>query len=205
MNKFKENLKIKEEKINGNNLPTMYKIYNKKGKYLGRINHSYEKIQNNWINGICIFLETENGKIVMQHRGNTSLNAKQDDFCSGHVDNDEVYMQAAYREAREELGLEEEKIKYLTKILEPLPLNFEGRKFFIQFFYAKTNSKDIVIDHKEVESYYEEEIELAFNKLREGKTKFPYKGNEEEFEKLIEEVKSIRKRCKSKEQKENNK
>lgn len=189
MNKFKKELKV--QGVDGK-LPTMYNMYNKDGKYVGKINYNFEKIQNKWLNGITIFLETQNGKIVMQHRGNTKLNANQDDFCSGHIDNSETVLQTAYREAREELGLKESDIRNLTKILKPIPLNFNGRKFFIQFLYGKVNSKNIKIDNKEVEFYYEEEIEVALKNLREGKTKFPYESNEKEFERIIEEFQKIR-------------
>lgn len=189
MNKFKKGLKVKDIDLK---LPTMYKMYTEYGEYVGMINHNYEKQQNKWLNGITILLETQNGKIIMQNRGNTKLNPNQEDFCSGHVDNNETYMQTAYREAKEELGLEEYEIKNLTKILEPIPLNFNGRKFFIQFFYAKVNSENIKIDNEEVTSYHEEEESIAFNRLREGKTKFPYNTNKEKFEEIIKEFQKIK-------------
>lgn len=189
MNKFKKGLKVKSADLK---LPTMYNMYNEDGKYVGKINHSYEKMQNKWLNGVTIFLETQNGKIIMQHRGNTKLNPNQDDFCSGHVDNNETYIQTAYREIKEELGLEEYDVKRLTKILEPIILNFNGRKFYIQFFYGKVNNENIKIDNKEVTSYYEEEVSLAFKRLREGKTKFPYNADEKKFEEIIEEFHRIK-------------
>lgn len=188
MNKFKENLKIKGATIKGDKLPTMYNMYDKDGSYIGKINHDYEKMQNRWLKGICIFLETEQGKIIMERRGNTKLNPYEDDFCSGHVEDDEIHIQAAYREAREELGLKETDIENLKLIGEEIPLIFSGRKFLIQFLYGKTNSKKIIIDEKEVSKYYQEEPEIAFQKLREGKTKFPYKGNEKNFEEIIKKV-----------------
>lgn len=192
MNKFKEKLRVESAQVNGKKLPDMYNVYDKDKQYLGKINQDYEKKQNNWLKGVCVFLETENGKIIMEHRGNTKLNPNEDDYCSGHVDENETSIQAVYREMEEELGLSKEKVTNLTKILEAIPLEFAKRKFFIQFFYAKIKSKDIMIDNKEVESFYEEEKELAFKKLRQGKTKFPYKGNEETFEKLIQEVEKVR-------------
>lgn len=193
INKFKKGLKVKSVDLK---LPTMYNMYNEDGKYLGRINPSYEKMQNKWLNGITIFLETQNGNIIMQHRGNTQLNPNEDDFCSGHVNNSETFIQTAYREAKEELGLEENEIKNLTKILNPIPLNFNGRKFFIQFFYGKINSQNIKIDNNEVMSYYEEEISLALEKLRNGKTKFPYNYNKKGFEDIIKELHKIREQIK---------
>lgn len=188
MNEFKERLKPKKIVIKGNKFPKMYKMYNKKGENIGEINHNYEKMQKKWLKGICIFLETEQGKILMERRGNTKLNPYEDDYCSGHVEDDETYMQAAYREAREELGLQENQIEKLTLIQKEVPLIFAGRKFLIQFLYGKINTKNIKIDNVEVEKYYQEEPEEAFKKLREGKTKFPYKGNEEALEQIIEHV-----------------
>ena len=49
INKFKKGLKVKSVDLK---LPTMYNMYNEDGKYLGRINPSYEKMQNKWLNGI---------------------------------------------------------------------------------------------------------------------------------------------------------
>lgn len=189
MNNFKERLKVKSVEIKENKFPTMYNMYDEKGSYIGKINHNYEKMQNRWLKGVCIFFETEQGKILMEHRGNTKLNPNEDDFCSGHIEENETYLQAAYREAREELGLMENDIERLTLIGNETPLVFSGRKFFIQFLYGKINSKKIEIDNKEVESYYQEELEIAFQKLRDEKTKFPYKGNEGIFEEIIEKIK----------------
>lgn len=189
MNEFKERIKFKSAEIKGNKLPPMYDMYDENGVYVGKINQNYEKMQNRWLKGICIFLETEQGKILMEHRGNTKLNPNEDDFCSGHVEENETYLQAAYREAREELGLMENDIKRLTLIGNETPLIFAGRKFLIQFLYGNIDSKKIKIDNKEVESYYQEEQEIAFQKLRDEKTKFPYKGNEEIFEEIIEKIK----------------
>ena len=197
MKEFRERLKFENVRINGNKFPTMYNMYDENKLYIGKINHNHEKIQNRWLKGISIFFETEQGKILMERRGNTKLNPGEADFCSGHVENEETYMQAAYREAREELGLMEHDIEKLKLIEKEVPLIFSGRKFFIQFLYGKIDSKKIKIDNEEVENYYQEEPEIAFKKLRDGKTKFPYQGREKEFEKIIEKIKEEMNKTKS--------
>jgi len=170
-------------------------MYNQSQNYIGKINNRYEKMQNRWLKGISIFLITENGKIVMEKRGNVKLNPYEDDFCSGHVEEKngylETYIQAAYREAEEELGLKPYQVKDLTSIQNPVPLVFKDRKFFIQFFCAKIDSKNITKDYKEVKDYYEEDIEQVIKKLREDRTKFPYRQNKDEIEKIIMELESI--------------
>ncbi len=193
MNKFKKGLKVKSVDLK---LPTMYNMYNEDGMYVGKINPSYEKIQNKWLKTITILFETEDEKLLMQQRGNTQLTPNQLDFCSGHVENEETYIQTAYREAKEELGLDYNKISNLTQILEPLPIGYKEKGFFIQFFYGKINSKYIKIDHKEVESYIKEDISLAFQKLRDRKTRFPYNCNEKGFENIIQEFHKIREQIK---------
>ena len=86
----------------------------------------------------------------------------------------------------EELGINSENIELLQEIGNEIPLIFTGnRKFFIQFYMAIVKKSHIDKQDKEVEEIFTKELKEGFELIRQGKTKFPYKENKEEFENIF--------------------
>jgi 8-oxo-dGTP pyrophosphatase MutT (NUDIX family) len=195
MNEFKENLKkykkepkkaveIKEKEI-------YYYVYDENKNKVGKIKSDYEKFQNLWLKGVAVFVLTKDGMLILEKRAaTTKLTPNLIDLCSGHRDNKEKGKQTPKRELKEELGIKKKKIKKIKRVEREIPLIFgNDRKFYIQFYVAKTKIKSIKkLQKEEVENIIKVHLQEGFNMIRRGETKFPYKGNEQYFEKLFEEV-----------------
>lgn len=102
---------------------------------------------------VWIIVEDEQGRILLQKRPKTMplYPGRWDNSVGGHVDEGETYEQAAKREALEELGLSDIKLKELGKFYKES--EFEGRK--LNRFYK---AYKMIIDPKQV-SYDKHEIE----------------------------------------------
>ena len=75
-----------------------------------------------------------------------------------------------------------------------VPLVFKGnRKFFIQFYASiiEKRSGGLELQKEEVDHTEEVPLEEGFRLIREGKTKFPYEGKEEEFEEIFEAIREF--------------
>lgn len=169
-----------------------YKLYDEKGNEIGRINPIFEKTQNDWLKGVSIFVLTEDGNLVLEKRTkNTVLTPGDIDLVSGHTDSDEKSKKAGYRELEEELGIKKKRVLKLKKLKTDVPLVFKGkRKFFISFYVTKMKKKfdESNLQETEVQDVMIVPIEDGFELIRNNKTKFPYTGNEEKFEKIFEKV-----------------
>lgn len=195
---YKEfNKKIKNIDVSGNKFPPYYKMYDKDKQYIGWINMKYEKMQNKYLKGVSTFVITRDGKVVVELRSkNCNLTPDERDLCSGHTDNEELSIDSAYRELEEELGIKKEQIDIFEKNEEEIALTFgKNRKFFIQFNTVIGNFKIEEIrknmQKKELHDVMLVPIEQCFELIRNGETKFPYKGREEEFEKVFNSVMQV--------------
>ena len=189
MNEFK--MKLKTNKlIKPQEEENYYIIYDENKKEIGCINAKYEKMQQQWLKGISVFVITKEGKLILEQRTkNTSITPNEVDLCSGHRDNNEKGKKTAFRELKEELGIRKKRILKLKKIKKEVPLIFKGkRKFYIQFYMAIVNDNKNKIQKSEVDSVIEIPLQEGFEMIRQGKTKFPYVGNEEKFEKIFEKI-----------------
>ena len=189
MNEFKKNLKPKKL-IKNKKKENYYIIYDENKKKIGCINSKYEKMQEQWLKGISIFVITKDGKIILEQRAKkTSITPNEIDLCSGHRDNKEKGKETAFRELKEELGIRKKRILKLKKIKKEIPLIFKGeRKFYIQFYMTILKKQKLNLQKSEVNSVLEVPLQEGFEMIRQGKTKFPYTGNEEKFEKIFKEV-----------------
>lgn len=183
---------------------SFYKIY-EKGKnnrkiFKGCRPKSDKMCEGSYLRGVSCFVIDENGDIIVETRGNTSITKGKLDLCSGHIDNNETATQAMVREYVEELhngSNQEEQIARNEAIsnlkkLDELDLVFEDnekkRRFFIQFYALKTKLNNFKIQQKEVEKIAKIPMEELFELIRKGKTKFPY---DKRFEKIFKQVKEI--------------
>lgn len=195
---YKEyNKKVKNINISGNQLPKYYKMYDKDKQYVGWINMRYEKMQNRYLKGVSTFVITRDGNVIIQLRSkNCALTPAQRDLCSGHLDEEETSDKATYRELEEELGITKKQIDVFAKNEGEIPLTFaKNRKFFIQFntvigdFKVDETKKNI--QKTEVDDVIAIPMQHCFELIRNGETKFPYRGREEEFEKVFKSVMQV--------------
>ncbi len=189
MNDFRKKIKV-DKKIAPKKKENYYIIYDENKKRIGCINAKYEKMQQQWLKGVSVFVITKNGNIILEQRTkNTSITPDEIDLCSGHRDNNEKGKETAYRELKEELGIQKKKITKLKKIKKEVPLIFKGeRKFYIQFYMAILKNKKINLQKSEVDSIIEVPLKKGFEMIRKEETKFPYAGNEEKFEKIFKKI-----------------
>ncbi len=169
-----------------------YRMYNEQGKEIGWIHPIYEKTQTNYLKGVSVFLLTQDGKLVLEKRTpNTCLTPGDIDIISGHCDKHEKGKKTAYRELKEEIGIQKKKVLKLRKIKKNVPLRFKGgRNFFISFYVTQLKKRKNKFNLQEIE--LEEVIivpmQEGFDLIRKGLTKFPYKGNEIVFEEIFKKV-----------------
>lgn len=168
-----------------------YYVYDENKNKVGKIKSDYEKFQSLWLKGISVFVLTEDGELIIEKRAKeTQLTPGAIDLCSGHRDNKEKGKETPKRELKEELGIKKKKIKKIKKIKKEVPLVFgTDRKFFIQFYVAKMKGKaPKKLQKEEVKNIIKVSLQEGFDMIRRGETKFPYKGNEEQFEEIFKQV-----------------
>lgn len=97
-----------------------------------------------------IFIFNSNGELLIQKRSaivNRSPN-KWDHSASGHVDENETYIQAASRELKEEVGIDNVELREITKYYAETTI----KKCFNTIFVGKYGG-NVVIDNYEVSEY----------------------------------------------------
>lgn len=199
--KLYEEYKEYNEKINKlvmpKKKPPYYKMYDEDKQYIGWINMKYEKMQNRFLKGVSTFVITREGNVIIEVRSkDCNLTPSKKDLCSGHIDMEEGNDETVYRELQEELGIKKEQIDIFSKCNTDIPLIFSGnRKFFIQFntIIGDFKLQDIKqhLQKEELSDVIEIPLEECFELIRNGKTKFPYKGHEKQFEDVFQSVVQI--------------
>lgn len=196
MNQFKEKLNTRK-----NDTRSFYKTYRegKDGKkiYTGSIAPQLELNSNCVIGTVSCFVLNEKGEILVEERTrNKKIDPGTLDIVSGHIDNNEIPIQAMIREYVEELhnGSKEEQeearneaIENLKK-LEELYLVCNGRAYYIQFYMMLTNIKTFTLEKEEVKSVRWVPMEELFEMIRQGKTGIIY---DERLEKEFQQVKKF--------------
>lgn len=81
-----------------------------------------------------IFVFNSKGQLLIQKRGPTvSIPDKWDDSVAGHVDEGEDYLEAAHREAAEEMDIQDVELtkvsKYYTERFDPTDSRVVGKRF----------------------------------------------------------------------------
>ena len=117
-------------------------------------------ISNAYDNGITVriarvFITNNKGELLIQKRSDIhhSLPGRWDQSAAGHVDNGETYEAAAYRELKEEMGIDDVKLHAVKKVYtEETDEKMFTKKRFNTIFAGTFNGK-LKIDNKEVSDY----------------------------------------------------
>lgn len=99
---------------------------------------------------VRVIVINSNGDILLQKRGDHVVNhpGKWDQSVGGHVDAGETYLEAAYREMKEEVGIEDVELTEVTKYFTEVPANPPQRRF--NMLYSALYDGVVSIDNDEV-------------------------------------------------------
>ncbi|MCR5146858.1 MAG: NUDIX hydrolase [Clostridia bacterium] len=190
---FKEEIKCSIK-----NNSEFYKVYDKSGHYIKDIDIKDEKnLTDEYLYGVTCFVVNEKNEILMEVRANTELTPGKIDLVSGHVNGNEVGVQAMIRELDEEVGIHGVLGNQLHRVSElAKPLGFESkgkiRNFLIDFYCMQTKKSHFRIQPEEVESLKWIPMEEAFEMIKLGKTKFPKQQGNVNYDKIF---KNVREKC----------
>lgn len=189
---------LKEEiKCNIKDNKEYYKVYDKKGHYIKDIDVKDEKsLTDEYLYGVTCFVINEKNEVLMEVRANTELTPGKIDLVSGHVNGNEVGIQAMIRELDEEVGIHGvlgNQLKIVSNLAKPLGFESKGkiRNFFIDFYCMQTNKSHFRIQPEEVEALKWIPMEQAFDMIKSGKTKFPKQQGIVNYEQIFEKVREI--------------
>lgn len=139
----------------------------------------------------CFIVDKTTGDVLLEKRTSNVLNAYSYDLVSGHVDGDEIGLQAMIRELKEEIGIgiEESSIN-LKKLKEFTPMHFENiGKYFVEFYCLLRSSKDgLEIDENEIDHIEWKPMEEVFRMIKDGETKAP---KDFDYEPIFQKVREI--------------
>ena len=174
-----------------------YKVYDKTGKYLYDIDVSKEKeLNNEYLHGVTCFVINEDDEVLMEVRANTELTPGKIDLVSGHVNGNEVSLEAILRELEEEVGIKGvlgSEIKRVNDLTKPLGFESKGkiRNFHIDFYCMQTKKHHFTIQPEEVASLKWVPMEKAFDMIKTGETKFPKQQKNVNYDKIFDNVREI--------------
>ena len=189
-------LKMDSKSSNQNN-SEFYKVYDKTGKYLYNIDINKEKsLTNQYLHGVTCFVINEKNEVLMEVSANTELTPGKIDLVSGHVNGNEVGIQAMLRELGEEVGIKGvlgSDIKRVSDLSKPLGFESKGkiRNFHIDFYCMKTKDHHFTIQPEEVKSLKWVPMKDAFEMIRTGQTKFPKQEGNVNYEKIFSNVREL--------------
>ena len=176
-----------------------YKVYDQTGKYLYDIDVKKEKeLNNEYLHGVTCFVINENDEVLMEVRANTELTPGKIDLVSGHVNGNEVGLEAMLRELEEEVGIKGVlgcDIKRVNDLTKPLGFESKGkiRNFHIDFYCMQTKKHHFTTQPEEVASLKWVPMEKAFDMIKSGETKFPKQQKNVNYDKIFENVREISK------------
>lgn len=168
--------------------------YNRNGKKLGTLLPENEKKRRNDVYMkvvTCFVVDKTTGDILLEKRTGNGLNPDEYDLVSGHIDGDEIGIQAMIRELSEEVGIGiEESSCNLRKIEEFTPMKFDViGNYFVEFYCLLRKSKEgLKLQEEEVEHIEWKKMDEVFQMLQQGATKFPKDFN---YEKIFKKVREI--------------
>ena len=190
---FKEEIKCSIK-----NNSEFYKVYDKSGHYIKDIDIKDEKnLTDEYLYGVTCFVVNEKNEILMEVRANTELTPGKFDLVSGHVNGNEVGVQAMIRELDEEVGIQGvlgDQLHRVSELAKPLGFESKGkiRNFLIDFYCMQTKNSHFRIQPEEVESLKWIPMEEAFEMIKLGKTKFPRQQGNVNYDKIF---KNVREKC----------
>ena len=174
-----------------------YNVYDENGKIIDEVNKKDEMKLNNdtWLKAVTCFVLNEKGEVLIEKRVNKGINPGQLDLCSGHVDINETQTQAMIRELGEELGIDIEEAMNVVKVSQDdLKFDIESGGKILHFlgtmYCLKRNSSKVVIQEDEIEKIVWLPLEVAFELIKSGKTKFP--KDCDYYDVVFQKVKDIR-------------
>lgn len=168
--------------------------YNRNEKKLGTLLPENEKKRRNDVYMkvvTCFVVDKTTGDVLLEKRTGNGLNPDEYDLVSGHVDGDEIGIQAMIRELSEEVGIGiEETSCNLRKIEEFTPIHFDTiGNYLVEFYCLLRKSKEgLKLQEDEVEHIEWKEMDEAFRMIQDGETKFPKDFN---YEEIFQKVKHI--------------
>lgn len=152
-----------------------FDIVDEEDKIIGRISSQMQStVKPSQLRFINIVLINDKGEILVPKRSsNRKLFPNCYDFSvGGHVNSGEEYEEAAYRELREELGIEDVELKEIA-YFSPFK---SASNTFQKVYVLKYNKSIINYDHQGIERFYymtkEEIIELLNKKPEMFKTDY---------------------------------
>lgn len=173
----------------------IYYVYNINGELIGTIPKEQEGSLSveEWLKGVSCFVINEYTEVLIEKRVSKGLTPGKLDLCSGHIDGNELAIQAIIRELAEELGIGIEKSSNVKRVSEEeCPLGFESngkiRNFFISFYCLQVKKEDVKFNRDEVEAIAWLPKQKAFELIRRGETKFPKWFD---YEQIFNSVKNI--------------
>jgi isopentenyldiphosphate isomerase len=102
--------------------------------------------------GVHIFVEGFKGRFVVQKKAaHTENGGKWSSSASGHVQFGETYRQAAVRELKEELGLDEASEHDLMEVCKMSPYKESANEFVVLFLYLMSPDEKISLGSDEVD------------------------------------------------------
>lgn len=136
----------------------------------------------------CIIVNNATGKILLEKRNsNRKLDPGAIDFCSGHVEDKEIFYIAMRRELEEELGIDRyEKIEMYD--VNTIELDYsKDKKMQVKVYcmFTDLEEEDFVLQQEEVEKVSYQEPKVVYNLVKNKKTRFP---NDERILEILRNV-----------------
>lgn len=168
--------------------------YNKDGKKLGTLlpKNELKRRKDVYIKVVtCFVVDKTTGDILLEKRTGNGLNPDEYDLVSGHLDGDEIGVQAMIRELSEEVGIGiEESSCNLRKIEEFTPIKFESiGNYLVEFYCLLRKSKEgLKLQEDEIEHIEWKTMKDVFRMLQQGEKRFPKDFN---YEKIFQKVRQL--------------
>lgn len=117
---------------------------------------------------VVIYLENDQGKILVQHRTDGFL----DHSSAGHVDIGESYEEAGYRELFEELGVKDVKLEYIGHGMTKDEIYPNGKRSSHIFDIFKCKAEPVELQINEVGNVYWAKPEDILEDMKSNKQKY---------------------------------
>ncbi|MDP3728774.1 MAG: NUDIX domain-containing protein [bacterium] len=151
------------------NKDPLMEYVDEKDKVVGCLPRSEIREQKKSYRMIAIFVFNDKGQLLVQKRGPHLKRFPNyyDSSVGGHVDPGESYEEAALREMKEELGIQEP-----LKLVKKKKITYEEVPKFVSLFKCNTNKK-LKIDNHEVKEAMFRDISQIRAMIKEGELFLP--------------------------------